>query len=109
MRDVRVLGNKIRGLAKENGVDENKIADCIKISQHDVNMGMVGRKIFSYPQLEKIAQCLNVPMSLLLDSDNTEKYTYPIDFMNEFSNEDNLETVLDIIYDYLDVLDSINS
>ena len=36
-------------------------------------------------------------------------YSYAIDCMKSFSKESNREKVLDLIYDYLDVLDSVNS
>lgn len=109
MEDIRSLGNKIRQIAIEHNISEKNLADCLKLTISDMNMGLAGRKYFSYPQLEKIAECFDVPVEILFNSKNEEKYAYSIDFMNKFTNNKNLEDVLDIIYDYLDVLDSVNN
>lgn len=107
MRDIRNLGNIIRQIMIKKEISDVELANCLNLSQQDINLGLAGRKFFSYPQLEKIAEFIDVPVDTFFDSENGEKYAYSIDFMNKFTHEDNLENVLDIIYDYLDVLDSV--
>lgn len=107
MRDLRAIGYAIRKRAEERKIDFNRIADRIGVSVNTLNMVMAGRMALSYPQLKEIAACLDSEVSDLVNDtsyDNSDAY---IDCMVGFKNLDNREHVIDLIYDYLDILDEV--
>ena len=109
MKACRNLGNTIQYLLEKKGITAEKMAAILNCSIEDLKMGLAGRKIFSFIQLEQIANELGISVGDLLSSKQNEYYVYAMDCMNEFSNEKYREEILDIIYDYLDVYDSVHN
>lgn len=108
MKDIRAVGNKIKCICENKGVSTKELSDLLECSVLDVQMSLLGRKIFSYQQLEKIAQKLCVSIDEIINVKTDNYYMYGMDCMNDFTKSENREQILDLIYDYLDVYDSVN-
>ena len=109
MKEIRSLGNKINYLLKEKNIKIKELASVLHQPIEDVYMGLAGRKFFSYEQLELIADKLQVNVDELFKEAPRDDCIYSMDCMNDFSESDNQEKIMDIIYDFLDVYDSVNS
>lgn len=109
MREIRTIGNNIKIISLEKGVSEEQLSVLLSQSIKDIRMIFAGRKILSFPMLELLSKAFKIPVETLLEEKNGADYNYAIDCMNNFTDESNREKVLDLIYDYLDVLDSVNS
>ena len=107
MKDYRALGNAIKYYADQNSVSIEDLASILNQSVENVKMGLAGRKLFSYQQIEAMAQKINVPVANFFNPDNIDHSAYTMDCMNCFTHEKNKEKILDIIYDYLDVYDAV--
>lgn len=108
MRELRFLGNKIRELAEKRNISAENIAKLLDRPVTQIRMGLSGRAMFSYSQLEMIADYLQVSISVLLSKDQIDYSLNSVDCMNNFTNDKNREDILDLIYDYLDIRDSVN-
>lgn len=108
MRDIRIVGDRIKNSADSKGVSIKSISDGLGISENMVELGLAGRIMFSYHQLQKLADILDVPITDLINTSKSDYSMYAIDCMNDFSKQENREDILDMIYDYLDVVDSLS-
>ena len=108
MKEARTIGNNIRYWSELKGFSEERLSDLLCQSIEEVRMVLAGRRLLSFPKIEILSKELQIPVEQLLESNNTVDYSYAIDCMNGFTKESNREFVLDLIYDYLDVLDSVN-
>lgn len=109
MRSIRVIGNTIKKIAKEKNVPVSVLAESIECDENKFALGLAGRSMFSFPQLELIANKLGITIDLLVPGDEDSYNAAYVDCMNTFSNIDNMDKILDIVYDYLDVLDEVES
>lgn len=108
MEELRDLGNRIKYIADEKGISVNEISNKTGQPLEQIYFGLTGRKMFSFPQLEEISDVLGVSVDAFFDSESDKSLWY-VDCMNEFTKKENRENILDIIYDYLDVLDSVKN
>ncbi len=109
MKEVRIIGNNIKYFSKKMGITEESLSVLLCQSIEDVRMILAGRKIISFPQLEALSIKFHIPVERLMEEKDSVDCTYAIDCMNCFAKETNRESVLDLIYDYLDVLDSVHN
>ena len=108
MKNIRNLGNRIKYVCDEKGVSHDKLSELLNCSVSDIRMSLFGRKFFSYQQIEKIADLLGISVDALLVESLQLQASYAMDCMNEFTHPENCEMILDLIYDYLDVYESVN-
>lgn len=109
MKEVRTIGNNIKVFSEKKGVSEERLSTLLCQPLEEVRMVLAGRKILSFPKLEILSKEFQIPVENLMEEKVGTDYSYAIDCMKSFSKESNREKVLDLIYDYLDVLDSVNS
>ena len=109
MKNVREIGYRIRSLMEERKLSVEDLANNLEKPADEVNMALFGRRFFSFPQLEKISDFLNVPVDRFFEHGQNISLGDSVDCMNRFTDKENCEEVLDLIYDYLDVYDSIKS
>jgi len=109
MKDVRTIGNNIKYWSELRGFSEEKLSVLLCRPVEEIRMVLAGRRLVSFPMLETLANEFHISVDKLLETNGVASYSYAIDCMNGFTKESNRELVLDLIYDYLDVLDSINS
>ncbi len=106
MRNMRVIGATIRKALEDKCVSREQLAKEAKISANDLEMVIYGRKILSFSQLSKIADYLDIKIDLLIEGDINYYTNTVVDCMNGFENEENREKILDLVYDYMDLLDA---
>lgn len=109
MREARMVGKAIKKLTEKKGIGPEQLSQLLSLPVEIINMGLAGRQLFSFDQLEQISNYCDISMDLILDVDSPGCSAYAIDCMNDFTNINNCEDVLDLIYDYLDILDCVNN
>lgn len=109
MRKIRVIGNTIKRIAEEKKITIKDLAEHTGCSIEKTNMGLCGRSVFSFEQLEQIATFMKVDLNEIIPGDEELYNASYVDCMNSFSDVNNMDTVLDIVYDYLDVLDAVKN
>ena len=104
MKEMRLIGNMVRKLAKESNCSDTDICNTIDCTLNQYYEFLDGRLFLSFEQLEKLAQFFKVTVDEIMtgDSDYYEKNV--VHCMGEFENTDNREMILDIIDDYLTLL-----
>ena len=106
MRNMRVIGATIRKELEAKCVSQEQLAKEIEIDVNDLEMAIYGRKMLSFAQLFRISECLGVNIDALVEGDNSYYSNTVVDCMNGFEDEENRENILDLIYDYMDLLDA---
>lgn len=109
MKDMRMLGNMVHKLSDEKGFSAKAIADKINSSEKKVWAFYKGRAIPSFDQLSILAELFHVSIDELLSGDAAHYNESVVHCMNDFSNTNNREMILDIIDDYFDVYNAVVS
>ena len=105
MQKARMIGNYIEHKIKENGLDASFVAEYIGITENQLEQFCKGRLFLSYSQLAKIAEMLSVAVNDVLRGNNQ---LYEDSFSDKFDNPKNREIILDIIDNYVDIVEAIN-
>jgi len=105
MKSIRVIGFEIEKRVKKTKISNKVLSEIINCDIRDIELFYKGRKMMSYNQLEKIADCLNVGVDDILKPNDYDYNKQYVDCMTGFKNIENREAVLDDIYDYLDLMD----
>lgn len=101
MKEIRLIGNCIEKLIKEQGLCTKKVAKAIGVRDNSFQKVLNGRMFLSFEQLEQLAKLLSVTIEELLNGD-LEHYNQTIVHCNgTFENEENREEILDIIDMYI--------
>lgn len=106
MQSVRMLGNYVFNLAKDQGVENSRLAEILDCSEQQVVAFFKGRLFVSFSQLLSLADTLNVSVDALLAGDEESYNKSVVHCMNDFSDPANREFILDIIDDYIDLKDA---
>jgi len=108
VQKARMLGSRIRQLAEQNEIPVSELSTLLGCSEGQVKSLFAGRSFASFQQITALANRFNVSISDILAGD-VEQYNQTVAHcMNQFENTENREYILDIIDDYMDVLDAIN-
>ena len=108
MQESRMLGNYVSELAEKNNMsvsDLSKILDC---SEKQVYSFIKGRSYASFKQLSGLAKTFNTTVGELLKGDKKTYDENVVHCMGPFNDTDNREKILDIIDDYIDIVDALN-
>lgn len=108
MKKMRLIGSTIKSVAADHEISLDELGKAIGCDRQQMDAVILGRKICSFDQIRKIADKCEVPVKKILDGDEAYYNQNIVHCMNDFQNEENREDILDIIYDYLDVYDSVN-
>lgn len=109
MQDARMLGNYVDYLAQSKGLTTIDMAKIIGCSEIQVCHFLKGLACISFQKLEMLAEALEVRFSDILTGDYNRYRTSVVHMENEFDNDINREVILDMIYDYVDVLDAVKA
>ena len=60
---VKVISDKVRGVAAEKRFTQQRVADTLNISRTSVGERYNGRVAFTAPEILALAQAMNVPVS----------------------------------------------
>lgn len=109
MRGARMTGNFIMSLAENNNVSSEELSERLSCSVQQVEDLYAGRYILPFWKMESLSELFGVSVSQLLDGDPDGYNANAVHCMKDFSDSDNREKILDIIDDYLDIREALNS
>lgn len=107
MHRARMLGNCVEYLAQERGVSDETLCNVLQCDRTNLLAFLKGRRIASFDQLSALAEVLEVSVAQLLKGDEKHYEESVVHCMNQFSDPKNREEILDLIDDYMDVLDAL--
>lgn len=108
MEQLRLLGSTIRKLSSENGVTENQMQELLNCSYDQVSAVYDGRVFPSFSELQQLAARFGTTVEALIKGDEEYYNTHFVHCMGKFKNPKNREKILDIIEDYLTLLDAVS-
>lgn len=109
MQAARMLGNYIEQLATHKGLSTSDLGIILGCSENQVYAFFKGRAYASFAQISKLANTFGVTVEELLAGDEKNYNTTVVHCMNDFRDVKNREAILDIIDDYVDVIDAVSA
>ena len=105
MKDLRLLGSTIRKFSQEKHIH---IEDILKCSADEAASILDGRVFPEYSSLLQLSEAFGIGVSELLNGDEEYYNNNFVHCMGNFDDLNNREEILDIIDDYLVLLDASN-
>ena len=109
MQQARMLGCRVEKISASCNVSPLDLSKVIGCSEIQIKSFFKGRAYISFDQLSKLADHLKIEISDLFCMNESDYNKAVVHCMNEFDHPDNRETILDIIDEYMDVLDSVSN
>lgn len=103
MKDLRLLGSTIRKFSQEKHIH---IEDILKCSADEAASILDGRVFPEFSSLQQLSDAFGVSVSELLNGDKDYYNKNFVHCMGAFDDPQNREEILDIIDDYLTLLDA---
>lgn len=104
MKDLRMLGSMINKLSLDNGLPIDELERVFRCSSEQVQALFEGRLFPSFEELQEFAQRVGTSVAMLLEGDEEYYNKTIVHCMGSFENNENREEVLDIIENYLTLL-----
>ena len=108
MQEARMIGYRVQKQAESQKISFAELSSVIGCSEAQFKSFIKGRAFVSFKQLSLLAQHLKVDVATLLSGDEEDYNRSVVHCMNDFSNDQNREKILDIIDEYMDLVDSIS-
>ena len=108
MQQARMLGYRVKTIAESCNISPLELSKVIGCSESQLNIFFNGRAFLSFDQLTLLANKLKVEVSTLLTGDDLGYNKAIVHCMNDFDDPNNREAILDIIDEYMDILDSVS-
>ena len=105
MRDLRLLGSTIRKLSTDNRISEEKMQEVLGCSYDQVSAIYDGRVFPSFGDLQQLASLFGTTVEEMIHGDEAYYEANVVHCMGTFEDTNNREEILDIIEDYLTLLD----
>lgn len=109
MRSARMLGNYVEHLMTTQNLTRSKLGEILGCDLRQVDSFLKGRAYASFEQIQALARALGTSVSELLAGDAERYNASVVHCMNDFQDPENRERVLDLIDDYVDVLDAVKT
>lgn len=109
MKQARMIGNTVRNKASNKGYTASELGASIDCSEDLIQLFFDGRALLSFDKLEQISNILDMPLEAIIEGNEDEYDMTIVHCMNQFSNSDNRELILDLIDGYLDVKESLSN
>ena len=109
MQNARMLGNYVAHLAEKKGLSFSDLGEVLGCDEASVGLFVKGRSYASFSQISALAKLLGAPVQDLLRGDAEQYNKTVVDCMNDFQDPANREKILDLIDDYIDVVDAVSS
>lgn len=109
MQQARMLGNYVENMANSVGLSVCDISQAIHCSEDKVKSFLKGRTFLSFEQLTTLSDLIGVSFPELIRGDEKTYNATVVHCMNEFDDPQKREEILDLIDDYLDVVNSLNA
>ncbi len=107
MKKARMLGNYVEHIAKEKQLSVSEMSEILDCEERQVKSFYKGRTLLSFAQITNLAKRFSISVENLL-AGNEELYNATVvHCMNDFSDSDNREMILDIIDNYVDIIDAV--
>ena len=103
--ELRRIGNNIARASQAIFADEKEFATQVNMSVADVYRLFEGRLMLYPAKLKEVAKILNKSVSELLDVSGDYKF---VECMGHFNVKQNEDKILDIIDNYIDLLEAIS-
>lgn len=98
----RKLGVNIFTLMQHANIGREDLAQRLGYSYRDMSRILEGKLILPPIEVKRVAQVFNMTKKELLDY-NSDKLVPELQYMKEFSNQDNLNKILDLLDDYVEL------
>lgn len=108
MKNLRVLGSTIQKESLNQNLSLDVLGATIGCTATQMQSVCKGRLLCSFQQLNTLASTLGLPITTLLEGDKEYYEENVVHCMEHFTDSQNREKILDIIYDYLDVCDAVS-
>ena len=102
----RQIGVNIFTLMQNSDISREEMDEHLGYSTRDINRLIDGRMIISPNELRKIASFLGTSKEELMTSDN-DNLIPELQYTKEFENKDNLDSIMDLLDDYIELKESI--
>ena len=107
MQEARMLGNYVAHLAERKGLSISDMSKLLNCTEAQVFSFIKGRAYASFEQISKLAAELGASIEELLVG-NEQIYNDTVVYcMNGFQDNSNREFILDLIDDYVDIVDAV--
>ena len=107
MKTARMIGNYAQNRAQEIGISIDEMSRVLEFSKHETEAFLKGRILLTYKQLTTLADRLGVSAKELIEGNDAKYSSTVVHCMNGFNDEKNREKILDIIDDYMDIVDAM--
>ena len=107
MQQARMLGYRVQKIADSCNVSPLELSEVIGCNEIQMKSFLKGRAYISFEQLSLLADKLQIEVPSLLLGDDEGYNKAIVHCMNDFDDPNNRETILDIIDEYMDILDSV--
>ena len=102
----RKIGANVYAFMQKSNLTPEIIAERMSYSVKDVWNVIEGKVMIPPAEIERIAELLGVKKEELITY-NAEQLVPNLEFMNEFTNPDNLDKVLDLMDEYVEIREAI--
>lgn len=107
MQEARMLGNYVEHLAQRKGLSISDLSRILDCTENQVYSFIKGRAYASFAQISTLATELGATIEELLHGDERTYNATVVHCMNDFQDNKNRETILDLIDDYVDIVDAV--
>lgn len=107
MHEARMLGNYVEHLAETKGLSISDLSKIIGCTENQTYAFVKGRAYASFAQMSSLASALGTTVEGLLSGDATRYNATVVHCMNDFQNINKREEILDLIDNYIDIVDAV--
>ena len=109
MQEARMLGNYVDHLARKKGLSTSDLSKILGCTEDHVYSFIKGRAFASFSQMSTLANALDVSVDNLLAGDAEHYNATVVHCMNDFHDASKREEVLDLIDNYIDIVNAVDA
>lgn len=109
MQEARMLGNYVEHLANTKGLSISDLSKILGCSDNRTYSFIKGRAFASFSQMSNLASALDVSIDKLLTGDIDSYNATVVHCMNDFDDPTKREEILDLIDNYIDIVDAVDA
>ena len=107
MQEARMFGNYVDYLANGKGLSISDLSNALGCAESQVHLLLKGRAYASFSQVSTLAALLETSIEKLLSGDKMSYEATVVHCMNDFQDTNKREEILDLIDDYVDIVDAV--
>lgn len=109
MQEARMLGNYVDHLAETKGLSISDLSNILGCTDDRTRSFIKGRAFASFSQMSDLANALDTTMDRLLSGDAVNYNATVVHCMNDFRDVSKREEILDLIDNYIDIVDAVDT